>query len=856
MRLIALLYKEFQYHLSKVKKLFRRFVSNTLPNDGKKYADEITPTESPTIRPMKNFRWERKSIFQAILILFGLFILTIIGLILATYFGLFGTLPNKAELVNIQNSNASELYAENNVLLSKYFVENRSETSLAAIAPCVIHALIATEDARFMQHSGIDMRAIARVIGKTLLLQKESSGGGSTISQQLAKNLFPRKRYGLFSLPINKIKEIFIARRLEKVYSKEELLNLYLNTVSFSDNVFGIKVAADRFFSTTPDKLRAEQAALLIGTLKGTSLYDPLRHPERSEERRNVVLRQMQKYGYLEAEEAERLIALPIELKYNKVQNRNQGIYYKEHVRTEIEQILKNIKRLDGNPYNLYRDGLRIYTTINAKLQQYAEDAVTTHMVQLQKTFDKHWEGKKPWKDNDLLEAAIKKSDRYQKMIAYGASKAEIETVFRTPIRMKIFDWQQSDAIKEMSPLDSIKYYLSILHAGFLAADPNTGKIKAWVGGIDYRYFQYDHVKSQRQVGSTFKPIVYAEALKKGIPPCSYFQNTQVAYPEWGNWQPRNSDGNYEGFYSMAGGLSKSINTITVEVLFQTGIEPVRNLAKQLGVVSEIPKGPSIALGAVDASLYEMVNVYAAFANRGKHIQFYTIEKIEDRSGNVLYEAPKPKVVRVLPPENADMIVEMLRTVVNQGTASRLRTNFGLNGPLAGKTGTTQNQSDGWFIGFNSKLVAGAWVGAELPQIHFRSLSLGQGASTALPIWGHFMKKVYQNKGFDYIRNAAFPVLSEETITQLACDPYISDEVLDMDLLTEENQSKGGFFEHLFNKNKNLTFETDTSKIISKEHMERAQRNQEEQQRKVERQEKLKRFWSEKLFKGKNESEN
>lgn len=855
MRLIILLYKELQYHLGKVKNLFRRSTNRILPNANKHLSDETSQTTLSTVRPMKNFHWDKKSIFQAILILFGLFALLIIGLVLATYVGLFGALPSKTELANIQSSNASELYAENKVMLGKYFIENRSETTLEAIAPCVIHALIATEDARFMEHSGVDMRAIMRVIGKTLLLQKESSGGGSTISQQLAKNLFPRKRYSLLSLPVNKIKEIFIARRLENLYSKEELLNLYLNTVSFSDNVFGIKVAADRFFSTTPDKLQPEQAALLIGTLKGTSLYDPVRHPERSEERRNVVLRQMQKYGYLETEEAQRLIALPMELKYNKVQNRNQGIYYKEHVRLEIEQILKQIRRPDGKPYNLYRDGLRIYTTIDSRLQQYAEDAVTTHMIQLQKTFDKHWEGKKPWKDNGLLEAEIKKSDRYQNMMARGASKAEIETAFQKPIRMKVFDWKESDAIKEMSPLDSIKYYLSILHAGFLAADPNTGEIKAWVGGIDYRYFQYDHVKSQRQVGSTFKPIVYAEALKKGIPPCSYFQNTQATYPEWGNWQPRNSDGKYEGFYSMAGGLSKSINTITVEVLFQTGIEPVRNLAKRLGVSSEIHKGPSIALGAVDASLYEMVNVYAAFANRGKHIQFYTIEKIEDRSGNVLYQAPKPKTEQVINSEHADMIVEMLRTVVNQGTASRLRTNFGLDGQLAGKTGTTQNQSDGWFIGFNSKLVAGAWVGAKSPQIHFRSLSLGQGASTALPIWGYFMKKVYQNKAFGYIRNATFPALSEATIEQLNCDPYIADEALDMDLLAGEEKSSD-FFDNLINKNSNRDFGDNMQGGIPKEDIERSQKSQEKLQRRDERRERLKTLWSEKLFGGKKDENN
>lgn len=859
MRLIHLLYKELAYHVSRIIRLFRK----PKPNHS------IAQTESTPVAITENssdvsttatqptnikFNLSRKHIGLIILGLLLIGFTSVVGLILLTYTGWFGALPTKSELLNIQNNNASELYASDEKLIGKYFIENRSETTLESVAPCVVYALIATEDARFLEHKGVDVRAAARVFWKSLLLQKNESGGGSTISQQLAKNLFPRKRYQFLSLPINKLREMFIARRLEAAYSKKELLNLYLNTVPFSDNAYGIKVASNRFFDTTPDQLQPEQGAVLIGMLKGTSIYDPVRYPAQSLERRNVVLQQMQKYGYLEQAVLDSLIQLPLNLKYSKVQSRNQEVYFKEHIRLEANQILKELNEKEGTAYNLYTDGLKVYTTIDAKLQRYAEEAVTEQMAVLQKKFNNHWKGRKPWGSDATLERAIKNSARYKNMIAKGASKSTIEATFSKPIRMKVFDWTESDAIKEMSPIDSIRYYLAMLHAGFLAVEPSSGQIKAWVGGIDYRYFQYDHVKSERQVGSIFKPIVYAKALEKGISPCSYFQNVQVTYPKWENWQPRNSDGKYGGFYSMAGGLSKSINTITVEVLFQTGIEPVRKLAQQLGMKNSIPKGPSIALGAVDASLSEMVTVYSTFANRGKRVQPYSITKIEDRNGTVLYEIPKSKAVQVIKPQQADILNHMLRTVVDSGTARRVRTRFGIDGQIAGKTGTTQNQSDGWFIGYNPKLVAGAWVGAESPQVHFRSLSLGQGASTALPIWGAFMRKVYQDRAYRSIKNTQFTPLSENLKYELSCDPYISDEMLDLDLLLEESEEERPFDNLFRNRMRRDTFDfaEDLKDGIDPDELRDLQRRMKKIERKDERREVLKELWKEKLF-GKKE---
>ncbi|MEN0047552.1 MAG: transglycosylase domain-containing protein [Bacteroidota bacterium] len=830
MRLLSLLQKEINHHFRSIWKWVKRPKQEGKPVSGSN---------------------KKRLILLSVVGVSLLGILSIVVFVLLTYFGAFGKIPTEADLRNIYNFNASEVYFEDEVLLGKYFIENRSDVNIGEISPHVVNALIATEDARFMEHSGVDLRAAARVLWKSILLGQESSGGGSTISQQLAKNLYPRQNYGALGMPINKLKEMMTARRLEQVYSKEGLLNLYLNTVPFSRNIYGIKIASNQFYSTTPESLKAEQAAVLVGMLKGTSLYDPISHPDRSTQRRNVVLRQMERYGYLDKSEVDSLVELPLALDYNKAQKRSKAPYFQEHLKGELEEILSNIRKPTGEPYGLYTDGLRVYTTIDSKMQEYAEYAVGKHMASLQKTFNKHWKGRKPWRSDGILKREIQKSRRYKIWKANGYSDAKIDSLFALPVQMSIFDWKEGEAVKEMSPLDSVKYYIALLHAGFLAAEPQSGKIRAWVGGIDYAHFQYDHVKSKRQVGSTFKPIVYTKAVEKGISPCNYFQNMLTTYPDWEDWQPRNSDGKYGGFYSMAGGLSKSVNTITVEILFQTGIENVRSLAKNMGIESSIPEGPAIALGAMEGSLYEMIQVYSTLANRGEKVNLHTIERIETSNGTIIYEHQKEeKPEQVIRPEHVDIMTHLLQSVVDSGTARRLRYRHGLYGEIAGKTGTTQNQSDGWFIGYKSNLVAGAWVGAENPSVHFRSLSLGQGANTALPIWGHFMQKVYKDKSFKSIRYAKFQKPDEFTLAQIECDPYIPDEIIDFDLLMEEERNRP--FQDLFRRNDQAFNLEDYENGIPPDQMETFEQRTERLKKKEERKRKLKDLWNNKLF-GKKE---
>jgi len=710
----------------------------------------------------------------------ALSMLTLFVISLLVYTGALGPVPGYPELRAIQNYNASEVYADDGALLGKYYIENRINADFEEISPNIINALVATEDARFFEHSGVDLRATMRVLVKSILLSDESSGGGSTLSQQLAKNLYGRKDYLMFSMLINKLREVIVARRLEKVYAKEELLRLYLNTVSFGEGIFGIKVAAQRFFGKAPVDLKLEEAAVLVGMLKATSYYSPVRHKERAEKRRNVVLGQMFHYEYITESVKDSLIAIPLETKYYKEGN-NQGVatYFREHLRQELDEILEDYRKPDGSPYNLYTDGLKIYTSLDARLQEYAEQAVSEHMVELQKQFFKDWKKGTPWGSQKVLEKAVEESERYQQLKAKGLSQEEIDEVFKTPVSMRIFSWEDGGEVeKEMSPLDSVKYYLSILNTGFLAMEPSTGLVKAWVGGINHKYFKYDHIFARRQVGSTFKPVVFASALQNGMLPCEYTENEQVTYANYDNWTPRNANGEYGGAYSMEGALSHSINAVTVEILMRSGVDSVSRLARAMGISSPIPQVPSIALGAVEASLYDMVQVYGTFANRGRRPQMHYLDRIETADGDILvaFDRPDPgSFPRVLGLNESDMMIRMLESVVDSGTARRLRWEYGLYNDIAGKTGTTQNHTDGWFMGFNPELVAGVWVGADRPQVHFRSMRYGQGSNTALPIWGRFMKKIYQDKQYKNIRYARFREPADTVQALMQCPPYFEE---------------------------------------------------------------------------------
>lgn len=722
----------------------------------------------------KQQSWKRLAwLFMGVPFIIG--VLTVILLATLVWGGVFGELPDYAELNDIQNDQASEIYSDDDVLLGKYYIQNRTDASLDEISEELMQCLVATEDARFFEHGGIDVRAWARVLVKSIILRNESAGGGSTLSQQLAKNLYPRERYWLLSMPVNKLKEMFTARRLEQLYNKEELLSLYLNTVPFGDNAFGIKVAASRFFNKAPEHLKIEEAAVLIGMLKATTAYNPRKHPERSKQRRNVVLRQVANAGYLTDTIVDSLQTLPLTLDFTEEgHNKGSATYFRAHLRQEVLKILKDKKKPDGSAYNLYTDGLKIYTSIDSRLQRYAERAVNEQMPKVQANFHKDWRKRTAW-TKSILEKSVERSDRYQHLKAKGLSQKKIEESFQDSIPMTVFDWRGGAVDTLMSPLDSVKHYLTLLNVGLLSVDPNTASIKAWVGGIDHRFLQYDHVKSKRPVGSTFKPIVYAAALQSGMMPCEYTESAQVMYEEYENWEPRNSDGKYEGAYSLAGALSGSVNTVAVKLALRAGISEVRALGQQMGIDSKIPKVPSIALGAVDASLMDMVKVYSTFANRGyKPDRLHYLDRIETKDGIVIYEQRRPNKSRfkkVLEPGHADMMIEIMKSVVDSGTAKRMRTNFGIRGQLMGKTGTTQDQGDGWFIGFNAKLVTGVWVGANQGGIHFRSLSRGQASRTALPICGAYLKRAYRN--FSSIRKAQYETPPEMVMALLDCPPFL-----------------------------------------------------------------------------------
>jgi len=706
--------------------------------------------------------------------------LFIAGLVLSIRWGFFGALPSPKQLSEIQNDNASIVYSADNQVLGKYFIQNRTSVAYSDISSDIVNALVATEDARFFEHKGIDYRAWVRVLIKTVLLQDQSGGGGSTLSQQLSKNLFPREKYWKLTIPVAKIKEMFIATRLEKVYDKDELINLYLNTVPFGANVFGVQAAAKTFFNKSAKNVNIQEAAVLVGMLKANTKYNPVRNPNFSKTRRNVVLAQMAKYGYLRPSQLDSLKQTELKTDYQRDSN-TEGLatYFRAQLRQELKTILPDFENKEGQAFNLYTDGLKIKTTIQSRLQRFAEEAVQEHMQGLQKSFDDHWKGKKAY--------------------GTGRSDQDIKEAFEQPVRMTIFTYQ-GDQVKEMSPLDSLKYYYCLLNAGFLAADPNNGKILAWVGGIDQKYLQYDHVLAKRQTGSTFKPIVYANAIRSGLSPCEYIPNQLVTYTDYDDWQPANSGDEYGGFYSMEGGIRKSINSIAVNLIMKTGVDSVRHLAHDMGIESDIPNAPAIALGTADLSLYEMVQVYQTFANQGIRRNLSFIERIETKDGKVLYEKEESEPVTVLTKDESAIMDHLLQAVVDSGTARRLRFRYQLAGPIAGKTGTTQSHADGWFMGYHPNLVAGVWVGAEYPSVRFRTISLGQGANTALPIYGKFMHKVSKWKATRKWASASFPEPSEEVRLALNCLPYLDEEPVQLDTVETLQDGLYDAIDELFEK--------------------------------------------------------
>ncbi|MEO9804016.1 MAG: transglycosylase domain-containing protein [Reichenbachiella sp.] len=637
-------------------------------------------------------------LFQWSLRLTILGLLFFIGFFGAVYVGVFGPVPTNEDLQNLINAQASEVYSKDGQVLGRYFLENRSEVAIEDISPTIIDALIATEDSRFYEHRGVDHQSMIRVVVKSIILG-QNAGGGSTISQQLAKNVFGRQDHGWLTMPAVKAREIIIANKLNEVYTKDEILELYLNTVSLGEDTYGIKTACERFFSTSPADIKTEQAAVLIGMLKSPTSYNPRLNPEKSKRRRNVVLSQMEKQTFLTSEEASQLKDLPLELKYSRnTSEASSALHLTQHLRQQVQKLLEDLSNEEGDAYNLETDGLRIYTTIDSRMQQYAQEAVVAHLNQLQKAFD---------------------SDLKQQ----GKLSEEIDAT---------------------------------LQSGFLVTNPHNGQVLAWVGGRDYQASQYDHILSERQVGSVFKPIVYAKALDDGYAPCDFISNQQVQYTQYDDWTPQNSSGEYDGSSSLLGGLTHSINTISVKLLMESGIEDVIAFAEQLGAKDDLPEVPSIALGVANMSVEEINRIYTPFASGGWQHQQMIIAKIEDANGNDIYSHALEQSERVLSARVAHQITNMMRSVADRGTARRIRNWYSIHDPIAAKTGTTQNHADGWFVGYTPEWLGVVWVGADDPGLHFSSIKDGQGANMALPIWAKFHLKVKNDSQLSERLNSYF----------------------------------------------------------------------------------------------------
>lgn len=699
--------------------------------------------------------------------IFGSVIALVALLFCGISWGLFGFMPSFEDLENPTSSLSSEIISSDQQILGAYYIENRTNVEFNELSPYLVQALVATEDSRFYSHSGVDLRSLGRVFFKSILRGDRSGGGGSTITQQLAKNLFPRKHISKAGLAVRKLKEWVIAAKLERNYTKDEIIAMYFNTVDFGNNAYGIKIAASTYFGKLPSELEPEEAALLVGMLKATSYYNPLRNPQNAMKRRNVVFSQMRKAGFLSREEYEELIGKPIDMSHFSRQNHEEGLatHFREYLRQYMLKWCKEHKKPDGKPYDLYRDGLKIYTTINSRMQRHAEEAVAEWIGgTLQNDFYQDLKGSGRYApfSSDLtkaevdrfMEQAMKNSDRYRAMKKAGASDEEIREAFHQKVAMKVFTWNGGEKDTVMSPWDSLWYHKWFLHCGLMSVEPQTGYVRAYVGDISYKYFKYDNVsQGRRQVGSTFKPFVYTLAMQEGeFLPCTEVPNVPVCFPlpDGEEWCPANSSKQKEGeMVSLRWALANSVNYISAYLIKRFPPEAVINLARRMGITAPMEAVPSICLGTMDISVREMVGAMATYANQGIHIDPIFITRIEDKHGIVL-ENFSPHQEEAMSAKTAYLMLDLMRGVVDEGSAGRLRWRYGLKQAIAGKTGTTQNHSDAWFMGITPTLTTGVWVGGELRSIHFNSMRLGQGANAALPVWAIYMQKVYEDAELEF----------------------------------------------------------------------------------------------------------
>ena len=760
-------------------------------------------------RTNKKTNFSKQKRWFWLLFICGISLIPVIFLLAS--FGTFGFMPDHTALENPRTNLATEVISSDGVTLGKFYYEdNRTPVSFKELPKHLVDALIATEDIRYFDHAGIDARGTLRALFKF-----GQGGGASTISQQLAKQLFhgegSRNTFGRIT---QKIKEWVIATRLEKQYTKEEIIAQYFNIYDFGNNADGIRSAARIYFGKEPSALNLKESAMLVGMFKNSSLYNPRpeRNPVGTKNRRNVVLSQMEKYGFITQTVKDSLQQTPLDLNYTPESHR-EGIatYFRAYLKTFLKDWInksENVKP-NGEKYNIYKDGLKIYTTIDSRMQFLAEQSVTEHMKALQAEFFVQNTPRRnptaPFLDLEdeeierLLKLGMKRSERWRKM-RYDLKKPvrEIIASFDKPTKMRIFSWtapnNEIDTI--LTPMDSMRYYKFFLRAGMMSMEPQTGFVKAWVGGFNYKHFQYDMVKQgKRQVGSTFKPFVYAAAIDQlQLSPCDTFPKAQITIPafKYGNikpWAPKNSSKNYAGFETLKSALANSRNTITARLMNEIGPQPVIDLAKNLGVEQRIPAVPSIALGTPDLSVYEMVAAYSTFANKGVYTNPVMVTHIEDKNGTLLYQF-SPQTKDVLSEEVAYVAVNLMEGVTKFGSGQRLRHDFAkdqavykeiitgypyqFDNPIAGKTGTTQNHSDGWFMGMVPNLVTGVWVGGEDRATHFKSITYGQGASMALPIWANFMKGCYAIEDLE-ISKEEFEK-PEQLSIETECDTTLSDE--------------------------------------------------------------------------------
>lgn len=734
---------------------------------------------------------------------------SIIIFILAVNFNflwLFGGMPSLQELENPKSQEASLIISEDGQEIGKYFRENRNPVEFENLSPVIVNTLMATEDARFTTHAGIDFRSMLRVA-----FTFGTSGGGSTISQQLAKNLFNTRtleygeedplymgllmKIGGLKTAIAKVKEWILAIKLERRYTKQEIMAMYLNEVSFGNNAYGIQVACRTYFQKNLNEISYPEAATIIGLLQNPSLYDPRVRPEKTLNRRNVVLGQLAKYEYITEEDANNFMASPLNLRF-KVENQNTGDapYFREAIRKEVLAAIKELNetRPEDKQLNLYTSGLRIYTTIDSRMQRYAQESVQEHMKAEQKLFYDHWRGRNPWVNEEMKEMkgflrdAMKRTQRYRDLMeAYGNDEFKVWEELNRKVRMNVFSYN-GDIDTLMSPMDSLNYYKRILNCGFMAMDPTNGHVKAYIGGINYKYFKFDHItQSKRQPGSTFKPFVYGAAIENEIAtPCDELIDEPVTFGEedgltGGTWTPQNSDGKYSyENLKLRRAMALSINTISAKLMKSMGPSKIADFAHKCGITSPLYEGPALCLGASEVSVYEQVAAYSTLANLGERNEPIMILKITDKVGNVLKEYTTTSKAAIKP-ETAYLMTYMLRGAVDEplGTAEGLkRTSIVAGNEIGAKTGTTSNYSDGWFMGVTQKLVAGVWVGGDDRSIHFRSLALGQGAKMAMPAYAKFMEKIYRDPSLAVEGYTKMPFLKPENFNfDFTCNGLTTD---------------------------------------------------------------------------------